>query len=384
MSPNLNFSTTLEAAGLSAWPLQPFNETDSVAAPFLNVGSYEQKAFPASEFPEWQAAYITPTGPRGSGNSIAPAAPEERNETRPMKSPERKSMTDAKNGGKKRIKCPHQDCNLTFPRLYELERHRKTIHSPNISIVCSVYGCNRISKPFPRLDKFYEHIRKHHKGPERFLCVLECCRQGPFTRAELVEHLNTRHSLKESEQLNLQDSLNALGLPGQFRQGGLILPENGNACPLKFLGCEYSHPPSSSAQKKTERHLEQHELLERSKGYEKIVAHIGLWSPNGIATCPICRQAKSYLFGIIVHVDSHTRKERGEHAVEIAQMFRPYLTGQEIITYKDYSYRITNWKLDPEFRARVEQSGVLSATSQQPEGNEVLPGNATGLQEMGF
>ncbi|PMD38525.1 hypothetical protein L207DRAFT_431407, partial [Hyaloscypha variabilis F] len=71
-------------------------------------------------------------------------------------------MTDAKNGGKKRLVCPHRDCTLTFPRNYELERHRKTIHSPNISIVCSVYGCNRISKPFPRLDKFYEHIRKHH------------------------------------------------------------------------------------------------------------------------------------------------------------------------------------------------------------------------------
>jgi len=42
------------------------------------------------------------------------------------------------------------------------------------------------------------------------------------------------------------------------------------------------------------------------------------------------------------------------------------------------------WNLDPEFRARVEEAGVLSAPLQTPEGSELQLGNAHGPQGMDF
>jgi hypothetical protein len=75
-------------------------------------------------------------------------------------------------------------------------------------------------------------------------------------------------------------------------------------------------------------------------------------------------------------------EERRGHAIEIAQMFRPYLMGQETIYFG--KNKILKWKLDPEFRARVEEAGVLSAPVQTPEGSELQLGNAHGPQGMDF
>jgi len=156
---------------------------------------------------------------------------------------------------------------------------------------------------------------------------------------------------------------------------------------LKFLGCEYSHPPSSNARRKMEDHLGQHELLERSKEYEMIVA-FGIWINFGVATCPICRKKVGSRYNsvgfIIDHLDEHTVDERRKHAVEIAQMFRPYLPGQEKTMTLHWGNKILKWNQDPGFHARVEQSGVLSPKRQLPEGNEPLPGNATRPQGIGF
>jgi hypothetical protein len=58
-------------------------------------------------------------------------------------------------------------------------------------------------------------------------------------------------------------------------------------------------------------------------------------------------------------------------------MFRPYLTGQEKVDVWSSSDRILKWNLDPEFHARVAESGVLSASSQTPKGDELLSGYAT-------
>jgi hypothetical protein len=87
---------------------------------------------------------------------------------------------------------------------------------------------------------------------------------------------------------------------------------------------------------------------------------------------------------IVYHVEKHTIEERREHAIEIAQMFRPYLMGQEETDDWNDINRILKWNLDPEFRARVEEAGVLSAPLQTPEGSELQLGNAHGPQGMDF
>jgi len=381
MNAGFNFSSALETSGPPTWPLQSLNGAASLTASFIEVGSQDvgsqEQSMSSDEPPEWQKVGLAPTASSVRGNLIPPTALQGRSEITAPKPAETRSMSAARSREKKRLLCPHPGCKSTFPRNYELKRHRTTVHNCKVSISCSVYGCNRISKPFPRLDKFYEHVRKHHKGPERFVCILDSCRQGPLSRTELVDHLNTQHSLRESKQRHLQDSLNALSLPGEFRQGNPILLDNGNACPLKSLGCEYSHLPSSSALWKMRHHLRQHELIDRSKGYEMIIA-FGMWDDGvGVATCPVCkskigiRDSYPYISYAIFHVeDMHSSKERNEHAVHLAQMFRPYLTGQLRTSWSRADEKISKWTIDPEFRARVEESGVLSATNQTSQGNE--------------
>jgi len=288
-----------------------------------------------------------------------------------------------------RLRCP--ECNLTFPRKYELNRHRSTIHDRKVSILCSVYGCSRVSKPFPRIDKFNEHFRKHHKGPERFLCVLETCRQGPLTREELVRHLKDHHLIRTIKQVepHLDDALSSLSLRLSFPSEASPIIGDLRACPLWIYGCGFKSDTSSHLLPwSTRSHLRNHELLERSKGYEVISAAFGRWEAEGVAICPICKKqvcpAGFYPFVHIVrHVDEHTTEERREHAIEIAQMFRPYLVGQETDDWNETD-RILKWNLDPEFRARVEEAGVLSAPLQTPEGSELQLGNAHGPQGMDF
>jgi hypothetical protein len=66
------------------------------------------------------------------------------------------------------------------------------VHDRKVNLLCPVYGCNRIAKPFPRLDKFREHFGKH-KDASKFLCLIETCRIGPLTRPELRDHLMDQH-----------------------------------------------------------------------------------------------------------------------------------------------------------------------------------------------
>jgi hypothetical protein len=98
----------------------------------------------------------------------------------------------------------------------------------------------------------------------------------------------------------------------------------------------------------------------------------------------VCTEDYNFFNLIALHVDDHTTEERREHAIEIAQMFRPYLMGQEGTAVWDSTSRILEWNLDPEFRARVEEAGVLSAPVQTPEGSELQLGNAHGPQGMDF
>ena len=71
-------------------------------------------------------------------------------------------------------------------------------------------------------------------------------------------------------------------------------------------------------------------------------------------------------------------------APDIAQLFRPYLTGQEETYTWDLTDKVLEWNQDPEFRARVEEAGILPATTQTSEDNGSQPGNSMGAQGMDF
>jgi hypothetical protein len=138
-----------------------------------------------------------------------------------------------------------------------------------------------------------------------------------------------------------------------------------------------------------QKHLEKHDLLELSKGYEIIVAtgH-AYWVYRGPATCPICKTLfdRDYWPGsqLIKHLDEHSMEERIMFAPDIAQLFRPYMTGQEKTRPWDGTEKVLEWNQDPEFRACVEEAGILPATSQTSEDNGLQPGNSMGVQAMDF
>jgi hypothetical protein len=390
---NANFSSPLapEICSLPHWATQPTDLSDCLDPSSFDIGTQHQITLPPSTgHPTWPEASGTPVACLESRDSITAVVSPGQCVTNFSDSKKRKS-TKEQSDAKKRLKCPHPDCHSTFPRKYELKRHQGTIHDSKISILCSIYGCNRVSKPFPRLDKFYEHVRKHHKGPERFLCVVEACRQGPLTRAELVEHLKVQHCLRTAKQVepHLDDHLQSLGLRLSFPTNMSPILGDWHACPLWVHGCRFRNDASQSHSVYLfDWHLQKdHVLLERSKGYEIIVATGNTWISHGLSTCPICK--KSIFIGyagynLIKHLGEHSMEERIMFAPDIAQLFRPYLTGQEEIRPWHGINKVLKWNQDPEFRARVEEAGILPATTQTSEDNGLQPGNSVGAQGMDF
>jgi hypothetical protein len=72
------------------------------------------------------------------------------------------------------IKCNQSSCSgVTFKRIQELKRHKKTLHSRHAArFWCPVKGCKRSKmgggggggggKPFPRKDKMADHFKRMH------------------------------------------------------------------------------------------------------------------------------------------------------------------------------------------------------------------------------
>jgi len=53
--------------------------------------------------------------------------------------------------------CDIVGCSSTFTRIYDLARHKKTIHGPKEQ--CIFLGCGYATA---RLDKMKEHVKKRH------------------------------------------------------------------------------------------------------------------------------------------------------------------------------------------------------------------------------
>jgi hypothetical protein len=77
-------------------------------------------------------------------------------------------------------------------------------------------------------------------------------------------------------------------------------------------------------------------------------------------------------------------EERIMFAPDIAQLFRPYLTGQEKTSRWYRAEKVLEWNQDPEFRARVEEAGILPATTQTSEDNGLQSDNSMVAQGMDF
>ena len=259
-----------------------------------------------------------------------------------------------------RLLCPNHDCRSTFPRNYELQRHLKNVHYRTFSLLCPVYGCNRSSKPFGRLDKFHEHWRKHEQ-PDKLLCPIESCRAGPLCTADFRNHLKTCHRDAHLHQAHLDDILRTIDCNLKIIpiQTGLLSVVDRDACPLAFLGCSFrstGHP----LRRAFRVHITGHELIERAKGFCTIVAIFGNWISYGVASCPVCTQKvcgpDGYDEYIIKHLCLHTKSERAMHAREIREMLQPYLSGKATLGVHWQGYI-------QEIREGLEEGGFLLPTA---------------------
>lgn len=267
-----------------------------------------------------------------------------------------------RDSSKPRLKCISRGCRSTFPRKYELERHINGVHDIKAAINCPVYGCNRVAKPFPRKDKFNEHMRKH-RNAHQFLCVYEDCRRDPLTREELESHLNSQHNRASTWPISMDLWMQAVILRRTPIGKGLHIFEHADNCPLAFLGCPVKGTSFRRGATTLDlvTHLRTHELMEKSKGYDACWALVGYskFIFHGVATCPVCHEQvcgpSQFLRDFTEHLNHHTKEQRAAHGIELATMLQPFLTGKT-----NYSENVENWLIElSTVREELEEAGVI-------------------------
>ncbi|KAE9368845.1 hypothetical protein N431DRAFT_428602, partial [Stipitochalara longipes BDJ] len=170
---------------------------------------------------------------------------------------------------------------------------------------------------------------------------------GPLITAQLKEHLHVQHKLHFGSQKDVNAVLEAAGLRLTILPGGIKTLDDSVDCPLRFLGCTFRESKTGSINDTPhgEGHLNTHNLSDLSKAYEVIVATCGKWplrcSPR---SCPMCKD-RPYVDTTVEMADftqhvmeHHSKKERSTYALELADMFRPFLEEKE----KSWAYSKSN------------------------------------------
>ncbi|CAG8978150.1 hypothetical protein HYALB_00012012 [Hymenoscyphus albidus] len=234
---------------------------------------------------------------------------------------------------KPRLPCDHPGCTQTFPRKYELDRHRQNFHQRHSIWLCPVYDCRRAANPLPRADKLWEHYRKEHGDADQFHCFFKDCRAGPFAKDELKDHLNQQQTEQSHRESYLEDILKALKAFG-WRQTpigyGNYLIDDIDTCPLAFLGCAHRGSPNGG---QMTDHLKPHDLREQSRGYLAIIkaSEWGVRGWIGKSTCPSCDWAKAngFLESFLDHLQNHSDDKILAMMVMLSEMLAPWLSGKQ-------------------------------------------------------
>jgi len=245
--------------------------------------------------------------------------------------PEASSTTAVvKPESKPRAKCKYPDCRSTFARKYDVERHERNVHDRTVNILCPVYGCNRATKPFARLDKFQEHFRhKKHVSAGKLMCPVDGCSFGPGNRTQLEQHLISQPHPSCAKQPHLIGIIRTL----QIRDPKYLLQrrlKGEDACPLRIAGCTFR---LSAEEPDMTSHVNTHELGERLTYYKEIQGELGT-TRFLHASCPLCKEKtdlsvfhrfSNYFTNHLVNV--HTRSDLMIHSLELWKMLHPLYSG---------------------------------------------------------
>jgi len=250
----------------------------------------------------------------------------------------------------RRLRCNYAGCRSTFPRKYELNRHTNAVHNHKFQILCPVYGCKRASNPFPRPDKFREHLRSHD-NPTHLICFIETCHLAPLTHDELKTHLETKHlPIEFDSQPNLDEFMKYFSFTGEknFKPpenyGGYekwawvevskLRIEGKDKCPVQSTECSFR---LSLEQPNMWVHVQTHDLVDRFQldpikvlGYKSYNCYS--YYVNGPAKCPICRQettttSSNNITCLTSHLTKHhTEAERVLFQKELSTLLSVFLS----------------------------------------------------------
>lgn len=96
------------------------------------------------------------------------------------------------------LACDFPQCDLTFSRKWELNRHKQVKHATEsiTPFICGARGCYKGDLPwsFVRPDKLTSHIKATHNLDTHFkTCPVEACAFGPSTLEDLGVHISRAH-----------------------------------------------------------------------------------------------------------------------------------------------------------------------------------------------
>lgn len=309
-------STVGSISGSLAWPFSsPYQLDPMLPASQLPVVNhqYPERQDIISGFPEGMAQVCA------AQPTTEPSVPEASSTTAVVK-PESKPRT----------KCKYPDCTSTFARKYDVARHEMNVHNRTVNILCPVYGCNRATKPFARLDKFQEHFRhKKHVSAGKLMCPVDGCSFGPGNRTQLEQHLISQPHPSCAKQPHLIGIIRTL----QIRDPKYLLQrrlKGEDACPLRIAGCTFR---LSAEEPDMTSHVNTHELGERLTYYKEIQGELGT-TRFLHASCPLCKEKtdlsvfhrfSNYFTNHLVNV--HTRSDLMIHSLELWKMLHPLYSG---------------------------------------------------------
>lgn len=168
---------------------------------------------------------------------------------------------------------------------------------------------------------------KTHRNPEKFLCIIQTCRDGPLTHRQLREHLVTLHIHDYSDAPHFGDCIAALPFLG-VKLSDIYIPidrhheyslfhifqkqkEGRDACPIR--GCDFR---LSINQPVMEFHLDDHDMIDRLKSHKAIEQLCPNYGYNrGVLVCPMCqklfcRRDMGYRSAIVHFQCCHSKEAR--------------------------------------------------------------------------
>ncbi len=98
-----------------------------------------------------------------------------------------------RNGGTNRFHCTEKNCDKSFARKYDLQKHRDVVHLKR-----KIHSCQRCTSRFGRKGSLTKHIRSVHEKLKPHVC--SHCGRKFSEHGNLNKHIRCAHDAKRTIQ----------------------------------------------------------------------------------------------------------------------------------------------------------------------------------------